>query len=122
MGIYRLLAQLILLLSFSLPVISGNDIFTLENAQGGWWGSCEDEAVAFYIDGDTYSGDFLGTYHVELSNNILLFKSGLPEGHSIHVDGNPMSYLVLNLNQKVLTLKHQGDYEEFGEFVLYSCN
>jgi len=110
-------AMLLLILSFSANATE--KLYTLDDVQGTWWGSCDDEVAVFYIQGDMYSGDFLGTFNVELSNNKLLFTSGLPKGDSINVNGEPQAYLLLSATKGKLTL--QGVEDDTFSFNLFSC-
>ncbi len=51
--------------------------------------------------------------------NKLLFKSGLPEGHSINVDGEPQTYLLLSATKGKLKLQDVED--DTFSFNLFSC-
>ena len=116
---YYSFIKTILLLILSFSANATEKLYTLQDVQGTWWGSCDDEVAVFYIQGDMYSGDFLGTFNVELSKNKLLFKSGLPEGHSINVDGEPQTYLLLSATKGKLKLQDVED--DTFSFNLFSC-
>jgi len=116
---YRLTLKTTLLLILSFSVNAAQKVYTLNDIQGTWWGECNDETAVFYIDGDNYGGDFAGSYKVGLSNNKLLFKNGLPEGHSINTDGKPQEYLILFASKEKLSLQHKGD--DTFSFNVYSC-
>jgi len=79
--------------------------YSLKDIQGGWWSRCDDPAVEFYIKGDEYSGDFNGTYKLELSNDILIFRDGLIDGHSIDVTHKPLSFLIVRASADKLVLR-----------------
>lgn len=87
MKAYYLNCLCAIFVSLSYHTFASDIEYSLKDIQGGWWGNCEDSAVIFFIDGNKYSGDFLGSYLAEVKNNQLVLKNGLPEGHGIHVDG-----------------------------------
>ena len=116
---YCFLVKGMLILLLSLPALAAENVYTLKDIQGVWWESCDDPVAAFYISGDTYGGDFLGTYIIKLSGNMIEFDHGLPEGHSINPNGVPQGYLILSANKQKLTLQHLEN--DGSAFDLYAC-
>ena len=94
---------------------------SLAAIQGGWWRSCDDSAVEFLIKGDTYSGDFAGSYKITLTGNVLVFTEGLINGHSINVTHRPLSFEILLVNDKELVLRPMPGNYYIGDWRLLSC-
>jgi hypothetical protein len=90
--------------------------------QGAWWSDCQDPAAELVIDGNEYSGDFLGTYKLELSGDVLVFKNGLVDGHSIDVTHAPIFFRVMSAGSGQLVLRPLP--ESFGskDWRLDSCS
>ena len=95
---------------------------SLESLQGAWWANCHDGAAEFVIAGDEYSGDFLGTYKLELSGDVLVFKSGLVDGHSINVTHTPLLFRVISAGSGQLVLRPFSDASGGNDWRLESCS
>jgi hypothetical protein len=97
--------------------------YSLADIQGGWWASCDAPAVEFYVKGDEYSGDFRGTYKLELTNGTLILKDGLVDGHSIDVTHAPIAFRIVSVSKDslVLRLSHPSQSHAAQDWHLLSC-
>lgn len=94
---------------------------SLDAIQGGWWSNCEAPAVEFLIKGNQYSGDFFGSQSLTLSANILTFKDGLIDGHSIYVTNKPMSFQIFSLSEMKMVLRPLSGNPHVGDWILMKC-
>lgn len=104
-----------------LVLIASAGSVSLTDIQGGWWSSCEDPAVAFYVHDDEYSGDFEGSYKLSLTDDVLVFHDGLVDGHSIHVTRAPLSFQVMEATGGSLVLRPLSGNPRVGDWRLVSC-
>ena len=95
---------------------------SLDSIQGAWWSNCQDPAAEFIIAGHEYSGDFLGTYKLDLSGDVLVFQSGLVEGHSINVTHTPLSFRVMSARASQLVLRSLPEGSSSKDWHLQSCS
>lgn len=95
---------------------------SLDSIQGAWWSSCQDPAAEFVVDGDEYSGDFLGTHKLELSGDVLAFKSGLADGHSIDLSHTPLFFRVVSTGQGQLVLRGLSEVDGSKDWHLQACS
>jgi hypothetical protein len=95
--------------------------YTIDDVQGSWWASCDDPAAEFYISGDEYGGDFLGTHPVEVRNSVLTFKKGFVEGHSAEVTGVPVSFRILEASGSNLVLASVSKEHASSRRTLQAC-
>lgn len=94
---------------------------SLAAIQGDWWRDCSDPAAEFLISGDSYSGDFAGSYKITLTGTILVFTNGLINGHSINVTHKPLSFEILLVNDNELVLRPMPGNHYVGDWHLVSC-
>lgn len=94
---------------------------SLDRLQGGWWSSCGDPAVEFLIEGSEYSGDFSGTYRLDLAGDVLTFSAGLANGHSTNVTHEPLSFRILAATGELLVLRPMPGNPYVGDWHLQSC-
>ena len=95
--------------------------FSIEGIQGDWFSNCNDPAVEFSITGNKYSGDFYGSHELTLENNLLIFKNGLVEGHSVEVSFKPKQFKLLDLSKNNMVLEYYSQNNEKIKWKLYSC-
>lgn len=95
---------------------------SLDSIQGAWWSNCQDPAAEFVIAGDEYSGDFTGTHKLDLSGDVLVFQSGLVDGHSISVTHRPLSFRVISAGASQLVLRSLPEGSSSRDWHLESCN
>jgi len=95
---------------------------SLDSIQGGWWSNCQDPAAEFVIAGDEYSGDFLGTHKLDLPGDVLVFQSGLVDGHSINVTYTPLSFRVMSAGPSQLVLRSLPEGPSSEDWHLESCS
>ena len=86
-----------------------------------WWRDCEDPAAEFLIEGETYSGDFAGSYRITLTGNVLVFTEGLVDGHGTDVTHEPLSFEILRVNGEELVLRPMTGNDHVGDWRLLSC-
>ncbi len=117
------LLLVLLIISITYPAMATNkgSVYSTEDVQGGWWSSCNDTAVEFFIDGAYYFGDFLGKYKVEVAGNKITFTKGLIDGHSVNVTGVPLVFVIVKLTQNSLQLTPVKGNPYEGMWVLHSC-
>lgn len=94
---------------------------TLSSLQGGWWSSCSDPTAEFFIDNDTYYGDFSGVHSLSLSNNTLTFNSGVLNGHGPELSNTPMAFRVISASANALVLQQVDTGTIDKNWILYSC-
>ena len=97
------------------------NVYSLKALQGGWWSDCKDPAVEFFIRNDEYSGDFEGSYKITLANDVLIFKDGLIDGHSVSVTHKALSFQILKLTDEQLVLHPLPGNPFSGDWHLQSC-
>jgi len=118
---HLLVVLFIISLIASPPATSNAFVYSIEDVQGGWWSSCNDTAVEFFIDDIDYYGDFIGKYRVDVTDNKITFTKGLIDGHSVNVTGIPLVFDIVKLTQNSLHLNPIQGNPYKGLWVLYSC-
>lgn len=97
------------------------DSLSLESIQGVWWSDCNDSSAAFAVKGSEYFGDFAGSYRLQLTGDILVFKDGLVAGHEIDVTHSPLSFRVIRAVSGELVLRPMRGNPYVGDWRLTSC-
>ena len=97
------------------------DSLSLGSIQGAWWSDCEDPSAEFVVEGSEYSGDFAGTYKLQLTDDVLVFADGLLAGHDINVTHEPLSFRVLGAGPGELVLRPMPGNPYVGDWRLTSC-
>ncbi len=79
---------------FSSVSIASENEYSLQDVQGAWWSSCDDPAADFVISGNSYTGDFEGTYTCSVENNKLSVdfspNGDVVQSIIIHADSNSL--------------------------------
>ena len=108
-----------ILAMLSSSLVFAQDVPSLHAIQGVWWRDCTDPAAEFVIDGNTYSGDFLGEHPLTVSKGILTFQHGLLENHGIHVSGRPTRFRILQASKESLVIRPLG--QKTRDLRLHTC-
>lgn len=107
-------------LAWSNPASAG-PVSSLDAIQGAWWSSCLDPAAEFVIAGARYSGDFAGTFELELAGDVLVFKQGLVDGHATGVAGEPVAFRVVRAGGEELVLRRMAGDPTGPDWRLQAC-
>jgi hypothetical protein len=94
---------------------------SLAALQGAWWRDCEDPAAEFLVEGESYSGDFAGSYGLTLTGEVLVFTEGLVDGHGTDVTHRPLSFEILRVNDTELVMRPMSSNDRVGDWRLLSC-
>jgi hypothetical protein len=120
----KIIAIHVLGLSLLSSALAGEKVmrppYSLKDVQGAWWSDCGAAAVEFFIEQDTYSGDFLGSHKLTVSGDVLVFNDGLLMGHGVDVSGRPLALRILRVSESELVLRAMDRLDAL-DWHLYSC-